>query len=79
MGMSKNLLKDTSVGPTLPGVWDFYPLKITPPSSAGMYLSPRDRRAALLQEDASLTIVSGVMIAPSFLSGASCSTLYFLQ
>ena len=52
--MCKNLLKDTRKGPTLPGVCDFYPLKVTPPSPsvAGMYLSPHDRREALLQGDA---------------------------
>ena len=60
--MCKNLLKDTRECPTLPGVWDFYPLKITPPSSAGMYLSPRNRREALLQGDANQDPPTGLLL-----------------
>ena len=52
--MCNDFLKDIRKGPTLPGVWNFYPLKITLPSSDGTYLSPRNHRGALLQEDASL-------------------------
>ena len=62
--MCKNLLEDTRKGPTLPGVWNFYPLKIL--SSAGMYLSPRDRREALLQGDASLDPPTGLLFTITF-------------
>ena len=62
-GMCKNLLKDTRKNLTLPGVWDFHPLKITPPSSANMYLSPRNRREALLQGDTSQDPATGLFLS----------------